>query len=113
MPDSGQVPGNLPHTATSAASSVFSLRTLLREARGDFFYPALLLAFTGLVYLPFVAVPGSCPLSEDFDWVMASFEAVRKIIVEYGQFPWWNPWQFGGVPGFADPQMPVFSLEML
>jgi len=114
MPGPGQVQGNVvPHSATSAASSVFSLRPLLCEARGDFFYPALLLVFTALVYLPFVAVPGSCPLSEDFDWVMASFEAVRKTIVEYGQFPWWNPWQFGGVPGFADPQMPVFSLEML
>jgi len=82
-------------------------------ASREWFAPALLLLFTALVYLPFVAVPAACPLAEDFDWVMASFEAVRKIIAEYGQFPWWNPWQFGGVPGFADPQMPVFSLEML
>ena len=62
MPDPGQVQGNrVPQSATSAASSVFSLRTLLCEARGDFFYPVLLLVFTGLVYLPFVAVPGSSP----------------------------------------------------
>ena len=81
-----------------------SVQTLVRR---DAFCPVLLLIFTGLIYLPFVAVPGAAPLAEDYDWVMASFEAVRKIIVEYGQFPWWNPWQFGGVPGFADPQMPA------
>lgn len=50
------------------------------------------------------------------DWqvtFLPMFEAIRRTILEYGQFPWWNPWVAGGVPLFGDAQAPVLSLETL
>lgn len=47
----------------------------------------------------------------DADYFAQAYEAVRKTIVEYGQFPWWNPWIGGGVPLFANPQVGVLSVQ--
>lgn len=47
----------------------------------------------------------------DSDYFFQLYEAIRKSIVQYGQFPWWNPWVGGGVPLFANPQAGVFSLQ--
>lgn len=49
----------------------------------------------------------------DFSFFAQSYEAMRISIVEYGQFPWFNPWVAGGVPLYANPQMGVFSIQML
>lgn len=47
----------------------------------------------------------------DSDYFFQLYEAIRKSIIEYGQFPWWNPWVGGGVPLFANPQAGVISLQ--
>lgn len=50
---------------------------------------------------------------EDWDYFISHYEACRKSIVDYGEFPWWNPWNSGGMPLFANPQVGVFSPTML
>lgn len=49
----------------------------------------------------------------DSDYFFQAYEAARKAILDYHQFPWWNPWVSGGVPLFANPQIGVISPQML
>lgn len=51
------------------------------------------------------------PIPGDFDYFLQVQEAIRKSFLEYGQFPWWNPWIGGGVPLYANPQAGVFSIQ--
>lgn len=51
------------------------------------------------------------PNPGDSDYFFQAYEAVRKTILTYHQFPWWNPWVGGGVPLFANPQVGVFSIQ--
>ncbi len=50
---------------------------------------------------------------DDWQLVMSSGEALRKIILEYGQFPFWNPWHHGGVPLFSHPGSNIFVPDTL
>ena len=68
----------------------------------------IVLAVTLLGGLPLVLTSALTP---DYDMFLGFYEAVRKSVVEYGQFPFWNAWHFGGTPLFANPQLPVFALE--
>lgn len=52
-------------------------------------------------------------LSGDFDYFTQAYEAIRKSVVVYHQFPWLNAWIGGGVPLYANPQIGVFSLQSL
>lgn len=49
----------------------------------------------------------------DFGFFAQAYETMRVSILHYHQFPWFNPWMSGGVPLYANPQMGVFSLQML
>ncbi len=46
----------------------------------------------------------------DWDFVLDKFEAVRRTILEWGQFPWWHPWCRGGFPLAAEPQIGAVSM---
>ncbi len=46
----------------------------------------------------------------DWDFVLDKFEAVRRTILVWHQFPWWNPWCRGGFPLAAEPQIGAVSL---
>jgi hypothetical protein len=46
----------------------------------------------------------------DWDFVLDKFEAVRRTILIWGQFPWWNPWVRGGFPLAAEPQIGAISI---
>ena len=46
----------------------------------------------------------------DWDFVLDKFEAVRRTILIWGQFPWWNPWCRGGFPLAAEPQIGAISI---
>lgn len=47
----------------------------------------------------------------DWDYFVSYHEALRRVIVDYHQFPWWNPWIAGGVPLFGNPQIGLVSVE--
>lgn len=46
----------------------------------------------------------------DWDFVLDKFEALRRTILEWGQFPWWHPWCRGGFPLAAEPQIGAVSM---
>lgn len=68
----------------------------------------------GLLLLVFAILrePNS-PGIIDWDYFFHVYEAVRVSVVRYGQFPWWNIWNCGGVPLFANPQVGVLSVNTL
>lgn len=49
----------------------------------------------------------------DWDYFAQGYEAIRKTVLEYRQFPWVNIWIGGGVPLYANPQMGVFSIQTI
>jgi len=49
----------------------------------------------------------------DFDYFTQAYEAVRKSVLEFHQFPWYNSWVGGGVPLYANPQIGVISIQTL
>lgn len=73
----------------------------------------LLLSLPLALYcLPLIAT-GNKLAPGDADYLMQTQEAMRKSLLEYGQFPWWNPWVSGGVPLFANPQFGLYSLPTI
>ncbi len=46
----------------------------------------------------------------DWDFVLDKFEALRRTILIWNQFPWWNPWSRGGFPLAAEPQIGAVSM---
>ena len=49
----------------------------------------------------------------DFSFFAQGAEAIRASIMDFGQFPWFNPWVAGGVPLYGNPQFGVFSIQTL
>ncbi len=72
---------------------------------------AALAVFIG--WLPWILKSGTICAGDDWGMFLHFYEGTRKSIVEYGQFPFWNPWHLGGTPSFARPQIGVFALETL
>jgi hypothetical protein len=62
-------------------------------------------------WLPWILDSGTICAGDDWGMFLHFYEAVRKSLVEYGQFPYWNPWHLGGTPMFARPQIGVIALE--
>ena len=46
----------------------------------------------------------------DWDFVLDKFEALRRSVLVWGQFPWWTPWCRGGFPLAAEPQIGAVSI---
>jgi hypothetical protein len=72
---------------------------------------ALLLILAG--WFPLLLKSGQVPETGDWHMFLQFYEAARIDILDYGQFPFWNPWHYGGTPLFARPQVGIFSIEML
>lgn len=45
----------------------------------------------------------------DWDYFFSLHHYYRQIILEYGEFPFWNPFTCGGTAGLADPEFSVLS----
>jgi hypothetical protein len=69
---------------------------------------ALRLAVASLV-MPIMKNPDGLGFA-DWDFVLDKFEAVRRTILLWGQFPWWDPWCRGGFPLAAEPQIGAISI---
>jgi hypothetical protein len=59
--------------------------------------------------VPIMSHPDGLGFS-DWDFVLDKFEALRRTILLWGQFPWWNPWCRGGFPLAAEPQIGAVSM---
>jgi hypothetical protein len=61
--------------------------------------------------VPLLQHPGNLGFG-DWDLFLGKYEAARRTIALYGQFPWWDPWTRGGFPLAANPQCGVWGLAM-
>lgn len=50
---------------------------------------------------------------QDWDAFLARSGITRKTILDYGQFPLWNPYSNGGIPHLAHPELGIFSVQCL
>lgn len=69
---------------------------------------ALRLAVASLA-IPMLANPDHLGFA-DWDFVLDKYEAARRTIAIWRQFPWWNPWCRGGFPLAAEPQIGAVSI---
>jgi hypothetical protein len=74
---------------------------------------ALLAAICSFIYYFPILNSGDNLGIQDWDQNFAWTEFNRISLVEYHQFPWWNPFKKGGMPHFANPQVPTISLQTL
>lgn len=65
-----------------------------------------------LFFLQYV-VTGNKTLMGDFDYYSQLYEAFRTSVLQYGQFPAWNPWLSGGIPLWQNPQFGLISIQSL
>ena len=71
---------------------------------------AIILSF--IFYFP-VIFSGNNLGIQDWDQTFSWMEFTRLSLASYRQFPWWNPFKCGGMPHFANPQMPVLTIQTL
>jgi len=77
---------------------------------------AMYAALSGLVCVRLFAHPDS-PGRYDWDQHLFYYASVLKTVVEYGRWPFWNPWYCGGNVLWQNPQVallsPVYPLALL
>lgn len=73
----------------------------------------LLLALPVVIYMLPILLSGNLIASGDADYQFQFYDAFRRSILEFHQFPWWNPWVSGGVPLFANAQFGPLSIQSL
>src|SRR5262249_59760708 len=82
---------------------------LWREWRVALLLLALAIVYTVPFYLPFFSEAGRQPgfFVTGLDWDQHYFyhAAVYRSVVDFRQWPFWNPWQFGGSSMWGNPQM--------
>ena len=49
----------------------------------------------------------------DWDFYFTLHENYRRSLLDFGTFPFWNPYTCGGTAGLGDPEFPIFSLSFL
>lgn len=62
-----------------------------------------------IYYLPLL-LTGNKEAPGDPDYYFALYEGFRKSVVDYHQFPWWDPWISGGVPLFGNIEFGLISI---
>jgi len=73
---------------------------------------ALSLLLSTIYYFPIVNSGENLGI-QDWDQNFAWTEATRISLLEYHQFPLWNPYKCGGTVQFANPQVPVISVQTI
>lgn len=99
------------HVIFNEAAATTTKKMLVNSGKSwKFIVGALLLCVPILVFLsPMYTAGLNTILYGDYDMQVQMTEAARISILEYGQFPLWNPWVSGGVPLYADPQFGLFT----
>jgi hypothetical protein len=74
-------------------------------------------ARVAILCLPIVAyyfpllLTGNKTAPGDPDYYFALYEGFRKTVLDYHQFPWWDPWIAGGVPLFGNVQFGLIGVS--
>lgn len=100
-------------TAGVATLLIVLLIWLLKDARWQW-----VVAGIGLVFVTPLALGGFWFSVDqlgiaDWDYYFSQHENYRQTILQYHQFPFWNPWTCGGTAGLADPEFPGFTITFL
>lgn len=110
--------GNLPSLLAVAivllgitALVVLEKRQLLPQ-RSAWAAAALLLCVITPVVLSGWWPNGNWGIS-DWDYYFSYHTALRRIVLDYHQFPHWNPYICGGTSGLGDPEFPLFTPTFL
>lgn len=88
------------------------LAKLKRITENTWFFTIAASLFVCAFFYQYLAT-GSKLIEGDFDYYAQMYEAFRVSILEYKQFPFWNPWMSGGVPLFSNPQFGLYSIQSL
>lgn len=64
------------------------------------------------IFIPYLMHPKNV-LIYDWEYFSQMYEAFRISVLQYHQFPWFNPWVAGGVPLYANPQFGLISIQAL
>ncbi len=67
------------------------------------------LLICAVMAVPYLRGPGNLGYG-DWDLYLEKYEAVRRTVLEWKQFPWWDPWCRGGFPLAANPQCGVVGV---
>lgn len=105
----------LPISPGLLAAIVFGLGILVIHFIPRFKWIAagiLLVAITPLAIPGFWFSPDKLGIS-DWDYYFSYHTNLRRTIVEFHQFPLWNPWICGGTAALGDPEFPVFTPTFL
>lgn len=80
-------------------------------------HPAILVTLISfllpLLYYAPIVFSGTHLGIQDWDQNFAWNEFVRRSILTYHQFPYWDPYRCGGTAHFANPQITVISIQTL
>ena len=87
---------------------IYEIINFLKKHR-FFLFGSILVAFWCFPYI----TTGSKMEYGDFSFFSQAYEAIKISILDYHQFPWWNPWVSGGVPLYANPQIGLFSIQTI
>lgn len=73
----------------------------------------LLFACLAFIFVLPILLSGKNIGIQDWDQQLAYLESARISVINYGQFPFWNPYHCGGMPNFANPQSNIISITFL
>jgi hypothetical protein len=73
---------------------------------------ALLIIATPLSLLGFWFSTGDLGIA-DWDLYFSYHEVIRRTVLNFHVFPFWNPWLCGGTAALGDPEFPLFTLTFL
>lgn len=73
---------------------------------------ALLIIATPLSLLGFWFSTGDLGIA-DWDLYFSYHEVIRRTVLTFHEFPFWNPWLCGGTAALGDPEFPLFTLTFL
>ncbi len=71
----------------------------------------LLFCIPIIIYFLPLLLTGKNEAPGDPDYYFGLYEGFRKTVLDYHQFPWWDPWISGGVPLFGNVQFGLISIS--
>ncbi len=93
----------------AAAIFILGVVFIFRAPRYKWRLSALLLVIiTPLALLGFWYSTGDLGIS-DWDYYFSYHHNIRRTVLEFNQFPLWNPWTCGGTAALADPEFPLLA----
>jgi len=100
-------------TAAITLAILFSLIITYLPKQKQWWATGLLLAtITPLALFSFMSSQHYLGIA-DWDLYFSYHEVIRRTLLDYHVFPFWNPWLCGGTAALGDPEFPLFTLTFL